>query len=177
MTIFFNPMNVFHTYISSFSQWHYHFSSSERIHMLCSLFWENDTLIYTYIYTHQSVFFKFLTYNFIFGCTGSSLRQHALSLFAASRKVLLQASHWVGFSLQCLLLWQSTGSSGHAQSLWHRGLIAPGHVESSQIRDRTCVPCIGRWMLNHWTTREVPYIFKFQLISFLKVKVTAFIAV
>ena len=23
-------------------------------------------------------------------------------------------------------------------------------------RDRTCVPCIARWILNHWTTRKVP---------------------
>ena len=23
-------------------------------------------------------------------------------------------------------------------------------------RDRTHVPCIERWILNHWTTREVP---------------------
>ena len=29
-------------------------------------------------------------------------------------------------------------------------------VESSQTRDRTHVPCIGRWILNHWSTREVP---------------------
>ena len=27
---------------------------------------------------------------------------------------------------------------------------------SSLTRDRTCVPCIGRRILNHWTTREVP---------------------
>ena len=26
---------------------------------------------------------------------------------------------------------------------------------SSWTRDRTCVPCSGRWRLNHWTTREV----------------------
>ena len=31
------------------------------------------------------------------------------------------------------------------------------HVESSSpTRDRTHVPLIGRWMLDHWTTREVP---------------------
>ena len=30
------------------------------------------------------------------------------------------------------------------------------HVGSSWIRDRTCVPCIGRPIRNHWTTREVP---------------------
>ena len=26
------------------------------------------------------------------------------------------------------------------------GLVAPWHVESSQTRDRTHVPCIGRWI-------------------------------
>ena len=29
---------------------------------------------------------------------------------------------------------------------------------SSLTRDWTHVPCIGRWILNHWTTREVPII-------------------
>ena len=27
---------------------------------------------------------------------------------------------------------------------------------SSPTRARTCLPCIGRRILNHWTTREVP---------------------
>ena len=27
---------------------------------------------------------------------------------------------------------------------------------SSPTRDQTHVPCIGRWMLNYWTIREVP---------------------
>ena len=33
---------------------------------------------------------------------------------------------------------------------------------SSLARDWTCTPCIGRWSLNHWTSREVPlpYILK-----------------
>ena len=35
-------------------------------------------------------------------------------------------------------------------------LAAPWHVGSSWTRDRTCVPCIGRQILNHWTIREVP---------------------
>ena len=34
-------------------------------------------------------------------------------------------------------------------------LVAPRHVGSSRTRDRTGVPCIGKWILNHWTTREV----------------------
>ena len=52
-----------------------------------------------------------------------------------------------------------------------RGLSYPivcGDV-SSPTRDRTCVPCIGRWVLNHWTTREEPenVFFFFSFLSFL----------
>ena len=36
------------------------------------------------------------------------------------------------------------------------GLVAPRHVGSSQTRARTRVPCIGRQILNHCTTREAP---------------------
>ena len=35
------------------------------------------------------------------------------------------------------------------------GLAASWHVSSSQTREQTCVPCLGRGILNHWTTREV----------------------
>ena len=36
------------------------------------------------------------------------------------------------------------------------GLVAPWHVGSSWTRARTHVPCIGRRILNHCATREVP---------------------
>ena len=36
------------------------------------------------------------------------------------------------------------------------GLVAPQHVGSSWTRDRARVPCIGRRILNHCATREVP---------------------
>ena len=42
--------------------------------------------------------------------------------------------------------------------LWLTGLAAPRHVGSSQTRARTRVPCIGRQILNHCTTREAPYV-------------------
>ena len=42
------------------------------------------------------------------------------------------------------------------QQLWLAGLVAPRHVGSSPTRARTCVPCIGRRILNHCATREVP---------------------
>ena len=79
-----------------------------------------------------------------------------------------------GFSLRWLLLLRSTGSRWEAsvvaalwaQQLWLAGsgaqaqqlrctrLVAPRHVGSSRTRARTRVPCIGRRILNHCTTRE-----------------------
>ena len=91
---------------------------------------------------------------FIFGCTKSSLLPEAFSscseqgLLASCR---VQASHCGGFSCcrpWALGLW--------AQWLWHTGSVAPWHVGSSWTRDRTYVPCIGNWLLNHWTTMKVP---------------------
>ena len=46
------------------------------------------------------------------------------------------------------------------------GLVAPRYVGSSWTRDGTHVPCIGRWILNHWTTREV-LLFPFLTHMFL----------
>ena len=38
---------------------------------------------------------------------------------------------------------------------------------SSQTRDRTRVPSIGMWVLNHWTTREVlNSVFNFKILTF-----------
>ena len=36
------------------------------------------------------------------------------------------------------------------------GLVAPRHVGSSWTRAQNRVPCIGRRILNHYTTGEVP---------------------
>ena len=43
-------------------------------------------------------------------------------------------------------------------SLWHVGFSSGMWDLSSPIKDRTQVPCTGRWILNHWTTREVPFV-------------------
>ena len=85
---------------------------------------------------------------------------HGRPLVAASGGYsLLQCT---GFSLRWLLLWQSTSSRLMGFSSWSTwaekwltGLAAPRHVESSQTRDRTHVPCTGRQILTHCTTREV----------------------
>ena len=47
------------------------------------------------------------------------------------------------------------GSRAQARQPWHTGLVAPRPVGFSRTRARTHVPCIGRQILNHWTTREV----------------------
>ena len=52
------------------------------------------------------------------------------------------ASHCGGFS--CCGAW----------ALGVRASVAPLHVGSSQTRAQTCVPCIGRRILNHCATRE-----------------------
>ena len=44
--------------------------------------------------------------------------------------------------------------SAWAPKLWHRVLVSLRHVGSSWTKDRTSVPCIARWILNHWTTGE-----------------------
>ena len=69
----------------------------------------------------------------------------------------------MGFSLSWLLLLQSTGSwCLHSISTW--SVVAHGFSCSAACgilrpRDRTCVPCVGRQTLYHWTTREVPVSF------------------
>ena len=63
-----------------------------------------------------------------------------------------------GFSscgVQAQQLWL-TGSRAQAQQLWCMGLVALRQVGSSRAKDHTCVPCIGRQILNHCATREVP---------------------
>ena len=47
-----------------------------------------------------------------------------------------------------------TSGSPQAGSLQHMGLVTLRHMGSSQTRDRTHVPCIGRPILNHWATKE-----------------------
>ena len=66
----------------------------------------------------------------------------------------------VGFSscsTRAQHLWLG-GSRAQAQQLWRMGLAAPRHVGSSQTTTQNCVPCIGRWILNHCATREAPLI-------------------
>ena len=66
--------------------------------------------------------------------------------------------------MQLLLLFRSTGSrladfgicGVWTRKLCYVGVFVPWPVGSSWARDRTCVPSVGRWILNHWTTRKAP---------------------
>ena len=61
------------------------------------------------------------------------------------------------FEAQALLLW-STGPRARGLSVCSTWVSLPQDIWdiSSLTRDRTCVLCIGRQILNQWTTREVP---------------------
>ena len=50
--------------------------------------------------------------------------------------------------------WAQALEHEDSQQLWCKGSVALSHVESSRARDQTCVPCIGKQILNHWTTRK-----------------------
>ena len=101
-----------------------------------------------------------------------------LSLVESSRGATLrcsaQASHCGGFSCcraQALGMrasvvvarrLSSCGSSALEGRLSSCGLVGPRHVGSSWTRAQTWVPCIGRWILNHCTTREAPLYFSLK---------------
>ena len=88
-------------------------------------------------------------YLFIFGCTGSSLL-HTGFLYCGVR-----ASHCGGCScFRARVLW-CTGFCSSSVIVENTGLVALPHVESSQIRVRTRVPCFGKRTLNLWTTKKV----------------------
>ena len=59
-----------------------------------------------------------------------------------------------GYSWWWLPLWLVDSGAHGLQQLRNMGLVALQCVGSSWTRNRTCVPCIDRWMLNHWTTEE-----------------------
>ena len=109
-------------------------------------------------------FFFFIVFCFIFWPHWSSLLLMGFSPVVMSGGYV--PSWCVGFSLWCLFCCGAQ-APGHmrsvvetprlraqAQYLWLTGLIAPQPVGSSWTTDRTPVSCVGRQILNHWTTKE-----------------------
>ena len=56
------------------------------------------------------------------------------------------------------------GSRAQAQQLWLMGLAASRHVASSQIRDQSCVSCLGLWTFYHWAPRDAALVSLFESI-------------
>ena len=113
-------------------------------------------------------FFNKFIYLFSFGCVGSSLLLTGfLQLWQAGATLRCSAwaSHCGVFSFcraQALGVQASVvvarGLSSCGSRAPERRLSSCGarHVGSSRTRAPTRVPCIGRRILNHCTTREVP---------------------
>ena len=97
-----------------------------------------------------------LTWNFYpffsFVCTGSSLLCELL--LCGKWGWLSSCGAWASYcgDFSCC---GAQALEPRLQSLWHMGLVALQHVESSWPRDRTRVLCIGRQIPIHYTTREV----------------------
>ena len=109
--------------------------------------WHLNSL-FIYLFTYLFI------YLFIFGYVGP--------LFLCEGFLQLQQAgatlHHRVWAFHCCSLSRcgAQAPDAHAQQLWLTGLVAPRHVGSPQTRARTRVPCIGRQILNHCTTREAP---------------------
>ena len=118
----------------------------------------------------RAFFFGF----FLYDCTWSSLPHKGFSLVVVGRGY---SSLWrAALSLQWLFELRSIGSRAHGLSIcssWalERGLsscwayLLHGTWNlSSRTRDWTHVPYIVRWILNCWTTREIPELVSLSLL-------------
>ena len=94
---------------------------------------------------HCLLFVCFLKNIYLFGYTGSPLLCEGFLQLWQARPTLCcsaRASPYDGFS--CCGTW-ALGCMGFSVYPTACGIVPDG----------TCVPCTGRWILNHWTTREV----------------------
>ena len=94
----------------------------------------------------------------IFGCAGSSLL-YELSLVVESGGCTLVEVCGL-LVVMASLVWSASSRACGASVVVVRGLqdtgsVALRNVESSQSRNWTCVLCIGRWILYHWTTMKI----------------------
>ena len=121
---------------------------------------------------------------FIFGCTGSPCRVKPFSRcgeLGAPAHCSEQSSHCGGFShcgAPALLRSRFSSCSFQAPErvlgscgTW---VVGPRHVGSSHTRDRTSVPSIGRQLLIHCATREVP---KRHFYSYFAGRISLFLSI
>ena len=100
-------------------------------------------------------YFKFLKIYFVLSVLGVCVLCCIRAFSSCSKQELLsscgaRASHSSGFS--CCKARALELGLPYFRS---KGLVSPRQATSSQTRSWTQVPCIGRWILNDWTTMEV----------------------
>ena len=113
---------------------------------------ELDTTEVTQQQQQQQILFHFLKfiYLFNFGCAGTLLLRCLVAMSRGCSPGVLPGLLIAVASLVAEHRLQGTS----LQQSRYTGLVAPLHAEASQTRDQTHVPCIGRQILNHWTTRN-----------------------
>ena len=62
-----------------------------------------------------------------------------------------------GTSASVAAAWRLASCGSKPRWLAH-GLSCFMRVGSPHSGDQTCVPCVGRWIVNHWTTGEAPQV-------------------
>ena len=94
-------------------------------------------------------------YSKLLGCFLMSCKSFKKYLFIWWYQVLV-ATCWIFHGGTQTLLWWCTGSAtGLCWCLlapWHVGSYLPNQGSNSPPQQ---LPCIPRWILNHWTTREI----------------------
>ena len=99
-----------------------------------------------------TVYLKSVVVNFIYLFLNFSLMGFSCSLRA------LRCGVWA--------LWVESSASRAGLISYCMGLVGYSMQNlNSPTRDQTCVPCIGKQILNHRTTREVPMNFFFFLLG------------
>ena len=117
-----------------------------------------------HLVTLALIFLYIILFLFIFSCEG--LRFSAgFSLVVASGDYFLGVVHGLLIVVASLIAERglnstqasvvvSPGLQSKGSGVVEHRLVAVQHVGPSWIRDWTHVFCIGRWILNHWTTKQ-----------------------
>ena len=130
-----------------------------------SVFCFIDPYVCSYVNTTLLSFFNFYLSIYYFWLCWMYVAACRPSLVAVSRDY--SSLQCTAFSLQWLLIAEHRVQMCRHQQLWYMCLVAPSHVGSSQTRNQTHVPCIGRWILNHSPTREIPIPHCFDCCNFV----------
>lgn len=127
---------------------------------------QSRSLLVIYFITFMVIFFFWLHWVFVAACRSGGLSSLLCTSFSWRWLLVVSTgSRCTGSGAAA----RGLSSCGvHAPELrlllsWHLGLVAPLPVDTSQTRDQTRILCFGRWILIHYTTREV--------LSFLSVVV------